>query len=103
MLENGADINGKNKDELTPIMHMVEMWKGSFHQGFKTHGKILYYLIEKGADIHHTTCNGESLLSLCKECNQDGFYDYVIEDLENKDNAMNKSEDKEEIVSNKSE
>ena len=82
LLENGAQIDAKTKNGLTPLHY-------ASHYGQLD---IVKYLIEKGAQIEAKTTTGQIPLHLSASCSQPGVVRHLIEkgtSIDAKDNTGN--------------
>ena len=69
LIENGADVNGTNKHEETPLMMAC------------SHGneELVKYLIENGADVNKADKDGETPLMEACLCGDDELVKYLVE------------------------
>jgi ankyrin repeat protein len=84
LVENGASVNDKDKEDITVFAHAV-MFAGrnSKSEECTLKNEMIDYLVENGADIHHSNINNQSALFLAAH---NGYLDMVKYCVEHKMN-----------------
>ncbi|MBF0315665.1 MAG: ankyrin repeat domain-containing protein [Oligoflexia bacterium] len=80
LLQKGLDINGKNKDEMTPLMLAAS--------GGKDFREMIDYLLKQGAHYDEKNSSGQTAFDLAKTHGQSAVFEQMLQFKTNKEKVI---------------